>query len=481
MTRHTDARLHAAAVAEAIRIWERSMSELFTPLLQSFWAALDGDPSALEAIEVKGSGALPSVFAVTDFASAALGVAAAAVRELIRFSTGGRPTITVDRRLSSFWFGLSIRPLGWTLPALRDPLTGDYQTRDGWIRLHANAPRHRGTAEKVLGCGGDRAAAAKAAAGWSRAELESAIVAAGGCAAEMRSCDEWLRHPQGIAVASEPLIHFTETSRMTRQPLSWGPVDRPLSGIRVLDLTRVLAGPAATRFLAGYGAEVLRIDPPDWEEPGVVPEVTLGKRCARLNLKAPNDRVRFESLLRDADILIHGYRPGALAGLGYSEQSLQELAPGLIEVSLDAYGWSGPWAKRRGFDSLVQMSAGIAAAGMAWRGADKPIPLPVQALDHATGYLMAAAALRGLTRRFASHRGYRARLSLARTAKELVDFGTHESDRPLEEEGEQDKDQGLEETSWGPARRLRPPVIIESAPMTWTRPASALGSSRPTW
>jgi len=127
------------------------------------------------------------------------------------------------------------------------------------------------------------------------------------------------------------------------------------------------------------------------------------------------------------------------------------------------------------------MSTGIAAAGMAWRGADRPIPLPVQALDHATGYLMAAAALTGLARRFASHRGYSARLSLARTAKALIDFGTQEADQPLEEEGEQDKDREVEETSWGPAWRLRAPVIIESAPMHWTRPASALGSSTATW
>jgi len=455
--------------------------ELFASLLESFWSALDGDPSELDGIGATGSGALPSTFAVTDFASAALGVAAAGVRELIRRNAGTRLTITVDRRLSSFWFGLSIRPQGWTLPALRDPMTGDYQTKDGWIRLHANAPRHRAAAEKVLGCGADRAVVARAVAGWSCTELERAIVAAGGCAAEMRSCDEWIRHPQGIAVASEPLVHFTETSSATRQPHLRGPADRPLAGIRVLDLTRVLAGPVATRFLAGYGAEVLRIDPPGWDEPGVVPEVTLGKRCARLDLETPADRERFEALLRGSDILIHGYRPGALAALGYDEQSCQQLAPGLIDVSLNAYGWSGPWAKRRGFDSLVQMSTGIASTGMAWRAADKPIPLPVQTLDHATGYLMAAAALRGLAQRFASHRGYRARLSLARTAKALIDFGTHEADQPLEQEGEQDKGREVEETSWGPAWRLRAPVIIESAPMHWTRPASALGSSTATW
>jgi hypothetical protein len=457
------------------------MSGLLKSMLQSFWSALDGDPSALEAVDVTGAGALPSAYAVTDFAGAAVAAAAAAVREIIRCSTGSQPTMTVDRRLSSFWFGMSIRPQGWALPALRDPITGDYRTRDGWVRIHANAPRHRAAAEEVLGCKGDAAATAQAAAGGSAGELESAIVAAGGCAAQMRSRAAWRMHPQGIAVASEPLVHFSQTSSSAGPHPPLGSSDRPLGGTRVLDLTRVLAGPVATRFLAGYGAEVLRIDPPGWNEPGVVPEVTLGKRCARLDLGTPEHRERFESLLRDADILVHGFRPGALAALGYGEQTCQELAPGLIDVSLDAYGWSGPWSQRRGFDSLVQMSAGIAAAGMAWRAADEPTPLPVQALDHATGYLMAAAALRGLAQRLASGRGCRARLSLARTAEALMDCATGEADEPVERETGHDIVPTIEQTSWGPARRLRPPVLIQGAPMYWTRPATPLGSAPASW
>lgn len=457
------------------------MSRLFASMLASFWSALGGEPSGIEAMEATGAGALSSAFAVTDFASAAVAAAAASVREVIRLDTGSRPRITVDRRLSSFWLGMSIRPQGWALPQVRDPMTGDYPTRDGWIRIHANAPRHRGAAGKVLGCGGDGAAVARAVAAWPRGELESAIVAAGGCAAEMRTCAEWRAHPQGVALESEPLIHFSGIPGSSRPTAPCGPADRPLAGIRVLDLTRVLAGPVATRFLAGYGAEVLRIDPPDWDEPGVVPEVTLGKRCARLDLKAPAERERFESLLQGADILIHGYRPGALDALGYGDLARQALAPGLIDVSLDAYGWSGPWSTRRGFDSLVQMSAGIAAAGMTWRAAAKPLPLPVQALDHATGYLMAAAALRGLTQRLSGNRGCRARLSLARTAKALLDFGIHEADPPLDEETECDLDSWIEKTSWGPVQRLRAPIGIEGAPMRWIQPATTLGSATASW
>jgi crotonobetainyl-CoA:carnitine CoA-transferase CaiB-like acyl-CoA transferase len=257
--------------------------------------------------------------------------------------------------------------------------------------------------------------------------------------------------------------------------------NRPLAGIRVLDLTRVLAGPVATRFLAGFGAEVLRIDPPEWDEPGVIPEVTLGKRCARLDLRRPDDRRAFEDLLASADVLVHGYRPGALKGLGLDEAARQKLRPGLVDVSLDAYGWSGPWRERRGFDSLVQMSSGIAAEGMRRFGADKPRPLPVQALDHATGYIMAAGVVRGLVRRLTKGVGSRTRTSLARTAALLTNALAVDRTRPFEEANDADFETATEATGWGLARRMKPPLDVDGAGMRWDHPANPLGSSEPGW
>jgi crotonobetainyl-CoA:carnitine CoA-transferase CaiB-like acyl-CoA transferase len=253
-----------------------------------------------------------------------------------------------------------------------------------------------------------------------------------------------------------------------------------LAGIRVLDLTRVLAGPTASRFLAGLGANVLRIDSPTWNEPGVVPEMTLGKHCARLNLLDPVDRAVFEGLLKDADILLHGYRADALDNLGFGVERRRHLAPGLIDVALNAYGWNGPWQNRRGFDSLVQMSSGIAEAGQRWQQAEKPTPLPVQALDHATGYLMAASALRLLTERLNTGRGGSARLSLARTAKLLIEHGPGTSEA-LRAEDEQDQGSFLEQTPWGPAHRLQVPVKISGTPIQWALPATELGSHHPQW
>ncbi len=437
-----------------------------------------GDPMP-PATDVTGAGGLPSVFAVTDLAVASVAAAGAEVASLAAQAGATRPALSVDRRLASFWFAWTLRPDGWEIGSVWDPVAGDYATKDGWIRLHTNAPHHRAAAERVLGPQSEREGMAQAVAQWDARALETAIVGENGCAAEMRSLEAWADHPQGAAVAAEPLMR-----------LDWAPghvddrairADRPLAGIRILDCTRVLAGPVAGRFLAGFGADVLRIDPPWWEETGVVQEVALGKRCAGLDLREADDRQIFEGLLAEADVFLHGYRGDALEAMGLGFERRRTLNPGLIDVCLDAYGWTGSWAARRGFDSLVQMSAGIAHAGMVESGAAKPTPLPVQALDHATGYLLAAAVGRGIVEKRSTGRTLRARLSLARTAGLLAAHRPHAADAPLAPETADDVAPDIEQTSWGPARRLRAPLAIDGVPVHWDHPATALRSAPAAW
>ncbi|XYD07157.1 CoA transferase [Methylobacterium sp. NMS12] len=445
------------------------------PILAEALAALALPPGAADRLTITGTGSLPSGFPVTALATASIAAAGLAVSELLGRS-GRAPAVTVDRHLASAWFGTSVRPQGWTLPAAWDPIAGDYRAADGWIRLHTNAPRHRAAALAILDCPGEREAVAAAVAGASAEDLETAILRAGGCAAAMRDLDDWEGLDQGRAVRDEPLVSVAE--RPVQHPAPWRPDPaRPLAGIRVLDLTRILAGPVATRFLAGLGADVLRIDPPGWDEPSLAPDVTLGKVCTRLDLRRADDRQHFETLLAEADILVHGYRPDALERLGYGAARRLALNPDLIDVALCAYGWTGPWAGRRGFDSLVQMATGIAAAGQRWRQAERPVPLPVQALDHATGYLMAAASVRGLIARQREGRAVTARLSLARTARLLTD---HPGSAPGPAfDGVRDLDHApeIEQTAWGPALRLHAPVGIDGAPLRWDRSAGPLGAT----
>lgn len=448
--------------------------------LTKMWHGLGGGKEVIKSVEFAASGQLPSVFSVAEFATAAIGAAGSALAELIGNRIGELPRVTVDRRLSALWFGWSIRPEGWTLPAAWDPIAGDYPAANGWIRLHTNAPNHRAAALSVLGVPANKEEVAGAVARWNADALETAVVQNGGCAAVMRTSADWMLHAQGTSVAAEPLLAIRKTDEAV--PFGWLPSrDRPLRGVKILDLTRVLAGPVATRFLAGFGADVLRIDPPIWDEPGVVPDVTLGKRCARLDLRDNSDRARFQELLGQAHVLVHGYRAGALEALGLGTEVRRAICPGLIDVSLCAYGWTGPWSNRRGFDSLVQMSAGIAEAGMRLLGKDRPTPLPVQALDHATGYLMAAAVIRGLTHRLANRHGFEAKTSLARTAYLLSGgpAGDHLGNPTVPGDG--DWSNKIEATAFGPAHRLRPPVEIEGSAMHWDRPATGLGSSIPQW
>jgi hypothetical protein len=448
------------------------MHELSHHMLGAILQELDGDAAQCA---FRDDDSLPSIFGTSDLAAASVGAAGLMLAQLP--GVGGE--VAVSRRLSSLWFGWSIQPQGWEVPPLWDAVAGDYRAADRWIRLHTNAPHHRAAAMAVLDCPPERQAVARAVAGWQADELEAAVIAQGGCAATMRSIDEWREHPQGRALAQAPL--FLQESRDCAS-WDWRPAPaRPLRGIRVLDLTRVLAGPVATRFLAGFGADVLRIDPPAWDEAGVIPEVALGKRCARLDISKAEDHAVFARLLSQADVLVHGYRNGALDHLGFSAEERAAINPNLIDVSLNAYGWSGPWRDRRGFDSLVQMSCGIADAGMRAQGAAKPVPLPVQALDHATGYLMAAAVLRGVRARLNEQRAMRLRLSLARTARLLI-----ESPRPPERAAWQalrpdDIAPDIEQTSWGPVRRVAAPASVGGVRMYWDRPATALGSAEPCW
>jgi crotonobetainyl-CoA:carnitine CoA-transferase CaiB-like acyl-CoA transferase len=297
----------------------------------------------------------------------------------------------------------------------------------------------------------------------------------------MRTGSEWKDHPQGAAVAAEPLVE-AEAMRVDAPalPASGG---APLGGIRVLDLTRVIAGPVCTRFLAAYGADVLRIDPPGFEEVGaLLAETTAGKRRAALDLRDARERGAFERLVASAHVLVSSYRADALERLGLSQAALRAKNPALIVASLDAYGHTGPWRARRGFDSLVQMSCGIAARGQEAAGADVPVPLPAQALDHGTGYLLAAAVCRALTRRLQRNEASVVRTSLARTAAFLADLGEAPiaGDRDFTAE---DAAPWLEtvESAWGPLARVRCPGQIEGTAPGWQRPPGPLGSDPPAW
>lgn len=425
---------------------------------------------------------LKSCFAVSDLAEASMAAVGCAMADYCETVLADNiyKDVTVNRRLASLWFAQSFVPTNWEMPPIWDDIAGLYQTSDGWIRLHTNLPHHRCAALDVLAVNANRDSVSAAIKKWQSQALESAIVSQGGVAAKMRSQQQWRAHPQGLAITDDELVNWLP-SRSAKPNVWKGSKDQPLKGLKVLDLTRVLAGPVATRTLAGFGAQVLRIDPPKWDEMNVVPDITLGKRAATIDLKTSRGRSQFSSLLAQADVFVHGYRADALASLGLGTQYRNRIAPNVIDVQINAYGWNGPWVTRRGFDSLVQMSCGIAETGMTWSGSNKPHPLPVQALDHATGYLMAATVIKSLELRQQSNIISSARLSLAKTADLLMKF--HQPRAPLLELHplKNDFQDQIETMPWGNSHRLLPGLKVGNITMNWDLPACALGSSAPEW
>jgi CoA-transferase family III len=454
-------------------------------LLRALWSALGGNADLPGSVTFEGpADGLPSIYAVSEFAAAQIGAAALATAELLAARTGEPIRASqIDRRhaCAAFRSERYLRPIGWKRPAPWDPIAGDYQARTGWIRLHTNYASHREAALSVLKTPAERESVATAVLQWEAGALEEAVVRAGGAAAAMHSAPEWSEHPQGEAVAREPLIAV----EATKAPAESLPAaeEAPLGGIRVLDLTRVIAGPVCTRFLAAYGADVMRIDPPGFEEVGaLLAETTAGKRRAALDLRDPRARNTFERLIAQAHVLVSSLRADALERLGFSLPALRALNPALIVASIDAYGHTGPWRHRRGFDSLVQMSCGIAAAGQEASGATSPVPLPAQALDHGTGYLLAAAVCRALTRRIEQRQISAVRASLARTAQLLMDLGEVpiRGDRDFTSE---DAEPWLEraDSAWGPLARVSCPGRIAGTKPGWARAAGPLGTDPPEW
>jgi hypothetical protein len=493
--------------------------ELWPGLLTEAWAALstaDGAgarlPAGLEVLWVSGAaGHLPSRLPAEDTAIACTGAAllAAAALHAQRGGDGGSrgsPIARLDRGhvAAAFRSEAHLRVGGEPAGSGFAPLSRFWQAADGWVRTHGNYPWHRSALLRALGCADEPEPVGQVAAALAKLgarEAEDLVTGAGGVAAAVRGEAGWQAEAPGRAVAGTRLV---EATSIGGAPPRWRPAGAlPASGIRVLDLTRVIAGPVATRYLGALGAEVLRLDPPDRPElPMQTYDGLLGKRSALLDFGAADGAARLHELLAGADVLVHGYRPHALDRFGLSPQALAERHPGLVVVSLSAWGSRGPWGGRRGFDSIVQAASGIAMAESP--DGERPGALPCQLLDHGTGYLCAAAALQGLSRQYA-HGGTQFReLSLARTAHWLLSLPrdaapaaaagggaeTAGGAGPAEGTGSAGGagpawlttlDSTAGDGAAVPVTTVRPPGQLDDAPLAWPRSLSRYGADEASW
>jgi len=454
-------------------------------VLAGLWRGAGFDDAALGEVHFTGAEpVLPSSFAVGTAAQATIAAAALAAAELWRTRGGRRQHVSVDMRNAAVEFRSEryLRVDGKVPEEYHDDIAGLYRCGDGrWARLHTNLPHHCSGLLKLLGVPHDKAAVQRALEGWKAEALETAAAEAGLVVTACRSFAEWDRHPQGQAVAKLPSFSIEKIGDAPPQPLA--AAERPLAGVKVLDLTRIIAGPVCGRTLAAHGADVMLITASHLASmlPLVI-DTGRGKLSASIDLREERGRDTLAALLRDADVFVQGYRPGAIATHGFSPQTAARLRPGIVYASLCAYGHEGPWAPRRGFDSIVQTASGLNVAEAEAFGSNEPRALPAQELDHATGYLLAFAVMAALKRRAELGGSWHVRCSLAQTGHWFRQLGRIEGMK-CRDLGFDDVRDCMEETQSGFGRltAVRHAVLMAETPPRWARPSVPLGTHPPVW
>jgi crotonobetainyl-CoA:carnitine CoA-transferase CaiB-like acyl-CoA transferase len=457
--------------------------------LRALWSLAGLALDALERVRLTGRDpGLPSSFRIGSAAQASIAAAGLAASELWRMRTGRAQTVQVDLRAAAIEFRSEryLRVDGKAPGSLWDPLAGVYRTGDGrMLRLHTNFAHHRAALVLLLGCEDARESVQAALEKWSAEAFETAANDAGCVVSMLRSAAEWSAHPQAHALARLPTFEIERIGDAKPRPLA--PVElgpRPLSGLRVLDLTRVVAGPVCGRTLAAHGADVLRIASPalpfiEW----LVIDTGRGKRSAFVDLATADGRTTLTRLIEQADVFVQGYRPGALARLGFAPEDVARIRPGIVCVSLSAYSHVGPFAQRRGFDSLVQTATGFNHEEARAAGVDGPKELPAQALDHASGQLMAFAALAARLRQAREGGSWRVRVSLAQTGRWLWNLGRVDGGLACPDPTLGDVADRLEESdsAFGSLRAVRHAVELSETPARYALPAARIGSHEPRW
>ncbi len=460
--------------------------------LRSLLPIAGWDDERAREVEITGGSdpILPTPFLIGESSAAAVSAVGLAASDLWELRTGRRQEIAVNTRqaTASLRSGHYMQMDSAPVSAARNTMMGVYPAQNGrWSYLHCNFPNHRAAALGVLGVEEDRDAMARAVAQWDALELEEAIIAAKGAGGMVRTMDEWAQHPQAAAVASLPLLEIVKIGDSPPEKLPDG--DRPLSGIRVLDLTRVLAGPTCARTLAEHGADVLKITGAHLPNIGYQEYDTgHGKLSAHLDLREQDDLETMRGLVREADVFSQGYRPGTLSNRGLSPEALAEIRPGIVYVSLSAFSHVGPWASRRGFDTVVQTVSGITSRQGELFPGDSPGPqfYPVSAIDYLTGYLMAFGAMAALARRTREGGSWLVRISLAQTGRWLVERG-QVSEAELQDVPPEFTSEELErwsmasDTPMGRLGHLGPVVQLSETTPHWSRTSVPLGYNEPVW
>ena len=462
------------------------MNAAFETLMQ-----IRGLENPTEEVSIEGRDPVLSTrFTLGETAAGVLAAIGVAINDLWEMKSGRRQSIAIDAShaaaaLRSYQY-LALEAAdssgdeSWALQRMRQRISTPHPTADGRYFLpHMGLPHLAERVLGVLGCAYELDAVVKAVAGWNALDLENAIAEVRGCGAMIRTSQEWAQHAQGAVLAQKPVIEIIKIADSDPEPLpEWG--DRPLSGIRALDLTRILAGPTCARTLAEHGADVLMVTAKDLpQSERFVMDTSHGKRTCFLDLNLPEQKARLLSLIKQADVFSQGYRPGGLARRGFSPEELARQRPGIIYTSMNCYGFDGPFSDRAGWEQLAQSVTGIAAE----HGGDRPTLLPAAACDYTTGYLAAYGTLLALGLRARVGGSWHVRASLCQSGMFIdrqprVDYVDDNMEIPG---AVLDEIVITSHTPYGTMQHLGPVLRMSETRPHWVLPSSPLGSHSAEW
>ncbi|KAF8633875.1 hypothetical protein AX15_001206 [Amanita polypyramis BW_CC] len=409
---------------------------------EAIWRSNELPESYLSQVSLTGNPdtVVNSSFRLGAAAQASMALYGLSAVYLHSVRSGVQQNVTVDARHAVLAFhGEHWYKVNGQYPekGLWDRRGGIHKTKDdNYVRLHINFPHHRRGILSILNLpdepGVTREEVAEATRQWNSVDLETKGVSMGVCIGAMRSFEEWDRHPQAQSLLGVPPVTIHKIGEAPRRKV--GPSTRPLDGMRVLDLTRAIAGPTAARTLASHGADTLLVTSPNLPSLAYLdPETTLGKRTTQLDLADEKDRTSLRQLIQDCDVFLQTYRPGGLEEKGFGVKELAKQKPGIVCANLTAWGYDGPWKGRKGFDSVLQTATGFNyEEGTAYQdylssrseaGSFSPRPFPMQSMDYAAGCFLTYGINVALAKTITEGGSWEVRVSLAAVGQWIRTFG----------------------------------------------------------
>ncbi|KAF6798903.1 caib baif family enzyme [Colletotrichum sojae] len=468
-------------------------------VLEEVWKGMGLPAESLAATKLENDGqpTLPSSYKMGVLAQSSIALSALAAAQIHALRSGGFvPAVDVPLEHATVEFKSERLYVldGKPTPSPWGPIGGLHKTSDGHVRVHDSFPNHANGILELVGLpvGSTRQQLSEKIAAWASIDLETAATVEGKLSTyALRNYGQWDALPQSKAISGFP-ISISQLSSEGPKGLParmTAPGSKCLKGLRVVEMSRVIAAPLCGKTLAAHGADVIWVTSPSLPDlPTMDRDFGRGKRTVQLDIHKPDDKARLIELIKTADVFVQGFRPGSLAGQGLSPEEIVKINPSIVIANMSAFGPAGPWSGRRGYDSLVQTCSGmnVSEAEHAGKG-EAARPTPCQALDHAGGYWLATGVTAAVYKKATLGGAWRVDVSLAGVMKYLRSLGQYPGATGFEAKDYEEPEDVPEEyyetrkTGFGPMKAIRHSARVEGVEVGWDVMPKPLGSDAPEW